>query len=139
MKTRLDPVLGLREKEEEAAAIALAAAAAKVQEALEALERAQLDARRNALESGSAADWDLRELAQERALARLEQARADHAAAVEAMEEARRALELAHQRTEAVRRVAEARRAEARAEADRKERKEMDELGTRSWITKKGG
>lgn len=139
MKTRLDPVLRLREKEEEAAAIALAGAAAKVKEALEAVERATLEARRNALESGSAADWDLRELAQQRALERLERAKADHAAALTAEEEARRSLEVAHQRTEAVRRVADARRAEARAEADRKERKEMDELGARGWLTKKGG
>lgn len=133
VQTRLDPLVRLREREEERARLGLARALESVAAARSVLERAVELARRDALEAGSAADWELRQLAHERALRAVREAEDALAQAQRGAEEARTACEEAHRRTEAVRRVAEARREEALAELDRQERKLMDEIGARNW------
>lgn len=131
--TRLDPLVRLREREEERARLELARAIEATRLAREALEEARRAALRNEFAPGPAYEWEMRELAHRRALEEVERAKAALLEALEAEEAARRACEEAHKRLEAVRRVAEARKAEARAEAERQERKLLDEIGSRSW------
>jgi flagellar export protein FliJ len=127
-KTRLDVVVRLRQRAEDAAKLALGRARADVARAEEALEQMKDRAKANDGQAGIAADWEVRQAARDRALAEIKKAeealrqlRAREAAA-------RKAYEAAWRELEAVRRVAEAKRQEMAREAGRKERKEMDEV-----------
>ena len=127
--TRLDAVVKLREKDEEAARRELAdaqrKAAAAEQAAVVALGRAQQDLRAR----GSAADWELTEIGHFRALRDAAIAERDAQSAGEKVVATRQSWGNAYKKAESMRRVAEARRSEIIAEAESKERKEFDELG----------
>jgi flagellar export protein FliJ len=129
VKTRLDVVVKLRERDEESARTVLAdserALRQAEEEAVRTLEATRLDLR----VSGSAADWQLLDAAHGRALYDAAvAANAAHAAA-QHHEKSREVYSSAYKRAETIRRVAETRRAELIAEAEGKDRKEMDELG----------
>jgi flagellar export protein FliJ len=126
--TRLDVVVKLRERDEERAQTLLAdserAAKAAREQAAAAHERARHDGRKAA----SAADWMMLDAAHGRA--RMEAANAEQAAnaADEHLSASRHHYSSAYQRAETIRRVAEARRSEIIAEAETRERKELDEI-----------
>ncbi len=127
--TRLDVVIKLRERDEERTRLHLAeserALKAAAAEAAAAHERTRTDGRR----SGSAAEWMLLDAAHGRA--REDAANADQAvaAADKKLSASRNQYKSAYQRAETIRRIADARRAEIIAEAETKERKELDEVG----------
>lgn len=126
--TRLDVVVKLRERDEERTRTLLADSERAAKLAAEQAAAAQARARQDGRKAGSAADWQLLDAAHGRA--RLDAANAEQAAgAADAhLEATRQQYSLAYQRAETIRRVAETRRAEMVAEADAKERKELDEL-----------
>ncbi len=127
-KTRLDAVVRVRERSEDAAKVALARARMEVTRAASGLERLRERARHEDRQAGSAAQWEIRQAARDRAVAEIKRAE-EALRALEAREvAARQAYEAAHRELEAVRRVAESKRAEMAREAGRKERKAMDEI-----------
>ncbi len=127
-KTRLDAVVKLRERAEDSTKIALARARKEVAEAQAALERLRERARADDREAGDAADWEIRQRARDRALAEIKKAEEAVRQLKSREAAARQAYEAAHRQLEAVRRVAENKRAEMRREAERKDRKAMDEI-----------
>ena len=137
-KTRLDAVVKLRQRAEDAAKLALARARKDVAEAGAELERLRARARQDDRAAGCAAEWEVRQRARDRALAEIEKAE-EALRQLRAREaEARNGYETAHRQLEAVRRVAESKRAEMAREADRKDRKTMDEIAGILHGRKKG-
>ena len=126
---RLDAVVKLREKDEERVRIELAEAQRAAAAAQSAAQAARARAREDERGGGNAALWDLTEHAHFRALREAAQAdRLAHAAG-ERLTTTRQKYATAYKRAETIRRVADARRSEIVAEADSKERKELDEIG----------
>jgi hypothetical protein len=127
--TRLDVVVKLREQDEERSRLALAdserAAKRAAEEAAAARDRARQDHRGR----GSAAEWMLLEAAHSRALNDAQKADEAAGAAQNKLVAVRAEYSRAYQRAETIRRVADTRRAEIIAEAEQKERKELDEIG----------
>ena len=127
-KTRLDAVERVRQRAEDSAKLALARARIEVARAEGELERLRERARLEDRQAGSAAQWEIRQAARDRALAEIKREE-EALRALKAREAAaREAYEAAHRQFEAVRRVAEGKRAEMAREAGRKERKAMDEV-----------
>jgi flagellar export protein FliJ len=126
---RLDAVVKLREKDEEKVRIELGEAQRAAAAAQTAAAAARARARADERGGGMAALWDMAEHAHFRALREAAQAdRLAHAAG-ERLITTRQKYATAYKRAEIIRRVADARRAEIVAEADSKERKELDEIG----------
>lgn len=128
VKTRLDLLVRLREQAEEAARVAHARAAAALRAAQEreAALRAAMARERDDARPTIADDWHLIEASQRRAMRAIEEAQAKVLEAQGAERSAKAALDEAHRSAEAVRRAADAKRAELRLELERKERKELD-------------
>lgn len=127
-KNRLETVVWLRETEEDRARLAMADAQRHVAEATDALSAAKartvVDERRGA----SAALWFLVESAHTRALHEARQAEHAVATATDGLSQTRARYLGAHTKTESLRRVLEARRAETVRSEVRAERKSMDEI-----------
>jgi len=130
-KTRLDLLVQLREREEEAARLEFAKAAAAVQRAraLETALRERAAKERDLGRPSGADEWEIVEASQRRAAVAIEAAAQKTREAVEAERKARAILDEAHRAAEAMRRAAEAKREELRLEEERQERKELDALG----------
>ncbi len=127
-KTRLDAVVKLRQRTEDSAKLALARARKEVAEAEAALEALRARARLDDQAPGDAAEWEIRQRARDRALAEIKKAEEGMRQLKAREAAARQAYEAAHRQLEAVRRVAENKRAEMKREAERKDRRAMDEI-----------
>lgn len=118
----------LREKDEERARLDLADAHRQTRAADEASRSAAERARRDERQRGPALDWEIADRAQISALRDARQA--EQAAAAAAQHLARKLADFVgvHGRTEALRRVVQARTAELASEAEAKERRALDEI-----------
>jgi hypothetical protein len=138
MRTRLDAVVTVRERSEEKALRKVVEAevhARTAAEKAEALRAATLvDHRRTA----DAATWELLEAAHVRAISDARRAQKDAEQAQVQVGKVRLVYTAAHQQAEVVRRVADARREEARKELDRAEDKQLDEVASLLWFRKAG-
>lgn len=134
--TRLDPVVKLREREEQEARLRLADAIRKTAEARQALLDARLRAAADLRATGVAALWAMVEDSHARAIREVKRLAAEVDRAVAEEERVRAEYVAAHRAAEAVRRVRETRREELRTEAARRERKELDELASLNWRPK---
>ncbi len=138
MRTRLDAVVRVRERDEDRALEQVAQAEAKARQAIEraiaANEATKLDQRR----AGDASTWELVETAHVRALADARKAQKESERAQAEVSKVRVVYTSAHQRAEVVRRVAEHRRDEFRKETERTEDKALDEVASMLWFRKAG-
>ncbi len=132
-KTRLDKVVAVRERKEEAALAHLARARATLEKAHQelagAIEKSKSDARGPA----QAEYWQLEEAAHARALEALRSARQQLASAATSESEARTGYVAAHREAQAVRRAAERKRSELRTAAEKTDQKQTDELATQGF------
>jgi flagellar biosynthesis chaperone FliJ len=138
IRTRLDAVVEVKEREEDKAATVLAraevAAQAASQKAVEARQLAMRDFRaRNDI-----AQWEMMELAHHRALSEARKAEKEAERLRQAATTARTGYTVAHQKAEVVRRVADHRREEAAAALNRAEDKENDDAATLMFSRKAG-
>jgi len=136
-KQRLDLVVEVKERAEDAATDVWRAAAAVTRTREAELAALRAAATQDGRQRSDAYEWELGDRAHARLLEdirqaelRLQQAAKDEAAAREKMAEA-------HKEAEAVRRVAETRREEARQEEERAERKAMDEVAMQQAARKR--
>jgi flagellar export protein FliJ len=132
--TRLDTVVRVKERDEDRAAQAVAHAEVQVR-----LTQVRLDeARERALADFRArhdvAHWETQELAQHRALAEQRKAERELVQARQRAGEARGVYTQAHRSAEVVRRVADARREEARRAENRLESKQLDEVASQRFV-----
>lgn len=127
--TRLDVVVKLRERDEEKARTALADSERAAKDAAEAAKLALETTRRDSRSRGNAALWQLHDAAHGRALHDAAEAAKVAGAADLHLVRSRDHYSSAYKRAETIRRVAESRRSEIIAEAEGRERKELDELG----------
>jgi len=129
-RTRLDKVVKVRERAEDAALVGLVRARAQVERAQGQLSLAVEASQRDGRSCGPVELWHLEELEHRRAL---QAVRAAQGEVQQATQEEARALggyASAHRGTEVVRRVQERRRAEILGELEKRERKEIDEIAT---------
>lgn len=131
--TRIDVVVKLREREEDAAKLKLADAQRHAMAADEALRLARLRAQQDERKSGRAADWLLADAAHSRALSDAHKAESHAKTAQQQLDGTRIQFTSTHARAEAVRRLAETRRNEIINEAEARERKALDELATLAY------
>lgn len=138
VRTRLDTVVRLREREEERAAQEVVKAETMVRAAEE--RRAQAHARQMQDFRGrhDVSHWEAQELARNRALADEKKAEKEVEQAKQAASQVRAQYVSAHQRAEVVRRVADGRRQEATREENRLEARALDEVATLAFIRKAG-
>jgi flagellar export protein FliJ len=127
--TRLDVVVKLRERDEEKARLALAESERAAKAAAEAARRAAEQTRKDHRGSGTAALWEMQEVAHGRALHDAAEAAKAAGLADQHLVKTRSQYSSAYKRAETIRRVAETRRSELIAEIEGRERKELDELG----------
>lgn len=125
---RLDVVVRLRDREEERRLEQLAMAQRRVAAARESVRDAEAGAARELNGGGRAADYCVYEAARARALEAVKRTRAELDAALQAEAAARAAWTAARAQADAVRRVAEARHAEALRLAETRERRAADDL-----------
>lgn len=126
--TRLDPLLRIRERSEEAAQRALAEAIRGVQGAATAVEVKRQAAALDHRKACGADEWLLTEEAHVRALGDLKKAEVDLEAARGKQLQSRAAAAAAQQNAEIVRRAAERKRLEQRLAEGKAERKSMDQV-----------
>lgn len=126
--TRLDRLVWIRERREETTLVVLAGAEQRLVAARAELLRRAAVAANDPRCCGDAALWDLDDAARRRALQAVKVAEGQVVAASGACDTARRTWSLAHQDTEAATRIAERRRSELRADAERRERRAADEV-----------
>jgi flagellar export protein FliJ len=136
-KTRLDPLVKLKERAEERARRNLAKASQDLALIQSKLDQLRQLAAKDSQVSGSAADWELRDVAHARALSDIRKAEEGVAAAARREQTAREAYGAAYRELDAIRRAAEARRSELMLELETRERKELDELGQSAFTRKK--
>ncbi len=137
MKTRLDPVVRFREGKEQKALEGLARATQTASQAEARLGHAKERALHDARGSGDAAEWAMIEAARERALVDVKRATDEFTQSTQVVEAARSSWRSEHKSTEVVRRVADARREEARHELARRDTRELDALGSMLFWRKK--
>jgi len=137
--TRLDRLVRLRDNEEEEALKLLADAVGRVQSAGAALEALQRSATLVAPGMETAGLWEARDTAATRLRSLIEQARRELVRARQGETIARRRHELAHQRTEALRRVADTRREEQQLAIAHIEAREADEMAFSATSTGRDG
>jgi flagellar export protein FliJ len=125
--TRLDAVVQLRERDEDRARKELSQAQRLARAAESALEQARRRASTDERGRGTAADWLLADVAHTRALVEARQAEHQARAAQEQLGARRHQFTTAHARAEAIRRLAETRRAEIVRDIESRERKALDE------------
>jgi flagellar biosynthesis chaperone FliJ len=128
IRTRLDTVVRLRERDEDAAAREVANAERGLRNAQQQLDDAKARALSDFRARNDVAQWELQELAQHRALDESKKAaRAVETAKALALK-SRERFTTAHQRAEVVRRAADTRREELTRELDRAETKQLDDV-----------
>jgi flagellar export protein FliJ len=125
---RLDTVVKLKERDEDRARRELADAQSTAAAAARALSEAQTRARGEGRQRGTAAEWLLADSAHVRALQEVRKAETVVRAADEKVGASRLRFVGARNTAEAMRRVADARRAEVVREAESLERKQLDEV-----------
>ena len=128
--TRLDKVVEIRKRAEDHALVGLARARVAVETARERLTEAAQATRRDTRRSGPVELWQLDELAHRRALQALRVAEGQMQQAARSEESARDGYVSARQDKQVVQRVRERRRAELALEAQRRERRDADEIAT---------
>jgi flagellar export protein FliJ len=129
-KTRLDKLVKIRDRAEEAAMQVLARARAGTLRAEDELARARAQAAADERCAGTVARWQDADAARTRALTDVKKAVALVLEAQAAEEGARVSLSQAHRMAEVVRRAAESKCQQMSRAADRAERKVLDELAT---------
>ncbi len=129
-RTRLDRLVQLREKQEDDALVGLARARAHVDEARARLQLAEHAARADGRARDRAELWQLEEAAHRRALQVVRRAQGEVSAAVDRHQTASVGYREARQDAEAMRRVAERKRAELVQVETRRERRAADEVAT---------
>jgi flagellar export protein FliJ len=135
--TRLDKVVWLRERAEDDALAALAQARQRHDGARERLSVAVEVSRRDARAPGPVELWHVDELARRRAIQAVRAAENEVVTAARGEHAAREGYTSARQEREVVRRVRERRVAEIVGEADRRERRDADELATLRFNAKR--
>ncbi|MEW5738158.1 MAG: hypothetical protein AB1938_04495 [Myxococcota bacterium] len=125
---RLDVVVKVKAREEERRLEAMADGQRRVEAAKAALRAAEAQAARELSGSCVAADFCVYDTARARALELVKRARQELVSAERAAEASRVAWATARSQTDAVRRVADTRRAEVLQLAEKKERRSEDEL-----------
>jgi flagellar export protein FliJ len=138
IRTRLDTVVRLRERDEEKAAQAVAKAENAVRVAQQKVEAAHDRAMADFRQKNDIAQWELQELAQHRALAEEKKAQREAELAKQAALKSRGVYTTAHQRAEVVRRVADSRREDAQREENRAETKQLDDVAGLLFVRKAG-
>lgn len=136
VKTRLDAVVKLRERNEEQKAQAFGVAESAARQAAAVAAQARAEALRDERKGGDASQWDVIELAHHRALVEVRRAEREAQRARGVADTARATWVTAHQDAEAVRRAAEHRRDELRREADKAETKLLDEMALLAFSRK---
>lgn len=129
-ETRLDPVIRLRERAEEKAERELGQANQRVTDAETHAKEMAERARKEERKAGDAAHWELAEVGHIRARQQAQLAKEEVIKRQREAKVAKDAHAQAHLETEIVRRVAETRRDEMKAEALKKENRGFDELAT---------
>jgi flagellar protein FliJ len=129
-KTRLDKLVQVRERGEDAALESLARAQSSLGRATERLAGLRQEARTDGRGRGSAQLWVLEEAAHVRALHDVRTAEREVAAALKKEQQARLGYTSAHRDAEVARRVQEKKRAEIRDEREKREQQSLDELAT---------
>jgi flagellar export protein FliJ len=129
-KTRLDRLVQVRERGEDAALENLARAQVSLGRATERLAGLRQEARTDGRDRGSADLWIVEEAAHVRALHQVRSAEKDVATAIRGEQTARTGFTLARRDAEVARRVQEKKRAEIREERQQRDSKALDELAT---------
>ena len=129
-KTRLDRLVQVRERGEDAALRSLAVAQSALGRASERLAASQAQSRSDARARSGAADWMVEEAAHLRALQDVRNAERAVAQAIGEERQARAGYIDAHQRAEAVRRAQEKKRTEIKTDRETRETRALDELAT---------
>lgn len=129
-KTRLDKLVQVRERGEDAALENLARAQSSLGRATERLTGLRREARSDGRGRGAAELWVVEEAAHVRALQDVRLAEREVASALKKEQQARVGYSTAHREAEVARRVQEKKRAEIRDERERREQKALDELAT---------
>ncbi len=129
-KTRLDRLVQVRERGEDAALENLARAQVSLGRATERLAGLRQEARTDGRGRGVAELWVVEEAAHVRALHQVRSAEKDVAAAIRQEQAARAGYSVARRDAEVARRVQEKKRAEIREDRERREAKALDELAT---------
>ncbi len=128
IRTRLDTVVRLRERDEDQAAREVAKTEQALRTAQQQLDDATARALRDFRARNDVVQWELQELAQHRALAESKKAARDLESAKALAAKSREQFTTAHQRAEVVRRAADARREELTRELDRADTKQLDDV-----------
>jgi flagellar export protein FliJ len=136
---RLAAVVRLREGAEKDALEKLGAAVRAVSAAASLLDEAERRARVDRRQSAEVRSWELAEGDHLLALRAVEAAREALDAARRAEEAARTRHLEAYREAEVVRRLASAREADARAEADKRENKTLDEIASQRALRRRRG
>ena len=129
-KTRLDKLVQVRERGEDAALENLARAQSSLGRATERLAGKRQEARSDGRGRGSAELWIVEEAAHVRALQDVRTAEREVTAALQKEQAARLGYTAAHRQAEVARRVQEKKRTEIRDEREKREQKAFDELAT---------
>lgn len=138
MRTRLDAVVRVREREEERALESVAKAEARARAASERVEQLMAAANTDARAKGDASTWQLVEAAQVKALADAKRAQVERDRLQLEVAKVRVVYTSAHQKAEVVRRAAEHRREDQRREEARVEDKALDEVASMLWFRRAG-
>lgn len=138
IRTRLDAVVKVREREEDKAAQTMAKAESAVRAAQQKLDAAHERSMVDHRSKNDVSQWEVQELAQRRALADERVAQKELVAVQRAAVEVRHLYTKAHQQAEVVRRVADARREEQARDEARKETKQLDEVASLLFVRKAG-
>jgi flagellar export protein FliJ len=129
-KTRLDKLVQVRERGEDAALETLARAQGSLGKATERLAGLRQEARSDGRDRGRAELWMVEEAAHVRALHDVRTAEREVAAALKKEQQARLGYTAAHRDAEVARRVQEKKRTEIKDEREKREQKGFDELAT---------
>jgi flagellar biosynthesis chaperone FliJ len=136
IRTRLDVVVAVREREEDTAKRDVAEAEALAKAATQKAALAKQTALKDHRVRADVSTWEVNELAHHRALADARKAERDAEASQKHVEQVRVKLTSAHQRAEAVRRAADGRRTEIIRELDKAETKELDDVASMLFCRK---
>jgi len=128
VRTRLDTVVRLRERDEEKAGQAVAKAESAVRAAAEKRDEARARQMKDSRQREDVSHWEALELARHRALSDEKKAEKELEQARRSAGQVRAVYVSAHQRAEVVRRVADARREEATREEGRVEARHLDDV-----------
>jgi flagellar export protein FliJ len=129
-KTRLDKLVQVRERGEDAALENLARAQTSLGRATERLAGKRQEARSDGRGRGAAELWVVEEAAHVRALQDVRTAEREVSTALKKEQAARVGYTAAHRDAEVARRVQEKKRAEIRDEREKREQKSFDEIAT---------